>query len=378
MRQWQSIAMVLCIMLSAIPSWAGDFPHVAHSGVVSDLAGNLLTGNHRVRFRLYDSDSRDVVLWEESKPLEFANGIYRTMLGDVSSLPIDILQVNTLYLGIQIDDDSEMDPPMHIGSVPFARLAEHAQGLSDNAALRSVRIEGIGEVINSAGEWVGPPVSGATGPIGPQGPVGAAGATGATGPQGPAGNTGPAGPTGLTGAIGPQGPKGDKGDTGATGATGAQGLTGATGPMGPMGLQGPTGPQGPQGDTGAEGPQGPAGPQGGGLYADKADLYIRTTSQSSAALSKIVREAPVSIEALCDDNDDIAISGGCAQVITWGTTPASQKYQRFVELTTSRPSEWTSPTNPAGWTCAARGLDHTTGSSTWTYTMTARVLCIAK
>lgn len=305
-------------------AWAESFPQVTHSGTITDTAGAPLTGVHRLRFRMYDSPARDIVLWEETKDLEFQSGVYRTVLGDQVELSLDMLAVGQVYLGIQIDNDSEMDPPITIGSVPYSRMAEMAQGLSGSASLSSVRITGVGEIINAAGKWVGPAISGSTGA---------------------------------------QGPKGDTGETGATGATGAQG---------------PTGPQGVQGPAGADGAQGQQGLQGGGLYTGKSDLYIRTASQISALLSKNVREGPVAVEALCDDSDDIGISGGCGQVIAWGTTPSSQKYQRLVETTGNKPSNWTSPTTAAGWECAARGLDQSTGSSQWSYTLTSRVLCIAK
>lgn len=332
--------LVLLITAAAVwlqsPAWANSFPQVTHSGTITDTEGNPLTGIHRMRFRIYDSEARDIVLWEETKDLEFRSGVYRTMLGDQTELSLAMLAVGQLYLGIQVDSDSEMDPPITIGSVPFSRMAEMAQGLSSSASLSSVRITDVGEIINTKGEWVGPTISGSTGS------------------------------------------KGDTGNTGATGSQGPAGNTGATGAQGSMGLQGPTGPQGGQGPTGPEGPQGPQGLQGGGLYTQKGDLYIRTVSQTSALLNKNLREGPVSIEALCDDTDDIAITGGCDQTITWGATPTTQKYQRLVELSVSRPSNWTSPASQAGWECAARGLDHTTGTSQWSYTLTGRVLCIVK
>lgn len=332
MTRHPSLGMMLVLAIwlwsaTVTVSWAQEFPRLSHSGSITDKAGTPLTGVHRVRFRIYDSAVRDFALWEETKDLEFHNGVYRTQLGDQVPLELDLLSVGLVYLGIQIDTDSEMDPPLVIGSVPFARMAEMAQGLHSSASLPSVRIAGVGEVINAQGAWVGPAISGVTGL------------------QGPTGATGPAG---LQGPIGTQGPAGA------------------------------TGPQGPAGATGAAGPQGPAGPQGGGLYTGKDDLYVRTASQTSDLLNKNLRDGPVSVEALCDDADDIAVTGGCGQTISWGTTPDGQKHQRFVELSASRPSNWTSSTAKAGWECVARGIDQSGSTAQWSYTMTARTLCIAK
>ena len=79
---------------------------------------------------------------------------------------------------------------------------------------------------------------------------------------------------------------------------------GEPGPMGPEGPQGPQGEQGPAGPQGETGPQGPQGPAGTGI--DRSAFYQRTTM---ADLSGIGHPG-ATIEALCDDGNDILISGG--------------------------------------------------------------------
>lgn len=120
----------------------------------------------------------------------------------------------------------------------------------------------------------------------------------APGTQGAQGVPGPAGPQG------PQGPKGDKGDPGPAGMS----------MPGTPGEQGPVGPAGPAGAAGAPGAPGVAGPKGDpgapGLLASKSQLYVRTLQVWVPA------GGTNSVDALCDDTNDIPLNGGCAAGIT--------------------------------------------------------------
>lgn len=169
-------------------------------------------------------------------------------LGTFTPLDPSIFEGTSLYyLGIEIENDGEMEPRQPLVSVPFAFMANNVTG---DITPSSISIGGK-VVINDQGEWAGAP----------------SGLVGSTGPAGPAGPTGPAGPAGDRGATGPAGPAGPTGPAGAVGATGARGATGPTGPAGP------TGNTGPAGATGATGPTGPTG--------------VVTTWQNSVAVGTI-------------------------------------------------------------------------------------------
>ncbi|MBI2344435.1 MAG: collagen-like protein [Deltaproteobacteria bacterium] len=349
--------LVMMLLGGSVTVWAADQSHLLHqSGVVTDLDGVGMNGTHTVWFRLYDDPESSLVLWGEQKTVTFTNGSYRVSLGSDVTLPKEIFLAGDLYLGMQVDGDSEMHPRTTIGSVPFARVAEVAQQLVPEATLPRVAIEGVGEVINAEGEWVGSfnGFGGAT----------TAGSVGSEGPEGPQGKIGPAGPQGAAGAQGLQGEKGE------AGAIGPPGAAGATGP------QGPAGPQGAQGETGPQGPAGLQGPQGGGLYTTKSDLYLRTAATTSDDLSRDHRVEEGAAIAYCDNVTDIAVSGGCAITIDFGETSENKKYQRKVTFTQNAPTAWQSTTSAAGWHCAGRGLDDSNLNQTWTYTITASLLCI--
>ena len=229
-----------------------------HQGLLTAADGNPVTGLHTIRFRLYETDGEGAPLWEETKLVAFENGLFGTTLGETATLSSALFVNPTMYLGITVDADSELSPRVAIQSVPMAMMAA---ALHPEATLTRLVIQGVGEVINAQGEWVGPPMTDASssatqGVQGEQGSQGTQGSPGPQGPQGPKGETGAAGPTGAQGPIGNTGPTGPQGPTGQKGDIGAMGLSGLQGPKGDTGVQGPTGLQGPQGLQGPEGPQG--------------------------------------------------------------------------------------------------------------------------
>lgn len=110
------------------------------------------------------------------------------------------------------------------------------------------------------------------------------------------------------GAVGPEGPQGETGETGPQGETGA---IGAIGSQGEQGLTGPIGPQGPQGETGSQGETGAIGPQGEpGVPQSKLDIYIRSSGWVTCPPLSTVPQCVAT--AMCDDNNDIGLSGNCA------------------------------------------------------------------
>lgn len=334
---------ICCVVMLGVGAQAAaeSMPQMLQNyGMVTDLSGQGLTGEHQVVFRLYDSPDGTLVLWEETKLLTFLQGAYRATLGNQVGLPAELFLIGDLYLGVTVDSDSEMKPRTPISSVPFARVAEVAQGLSVDAAVPRLVIEGVGEVINQSGQWVGPAAQ-----AGGQGPKGDKGEQGVQGVIGPTGPTGPIGPTGATGSMGP---------------------TGSIGPTGPIGPVGPTGPIGPM------------GPQGGGLYADKSALYQRTSQVTSGELSRDNRVGEHTVTASCDDANDLPISGGCAIAIDWGATLEQHKYLRNAHAMISQPVAWGDTQATAGWWCTARGTDHSGSNRIWTYTLTGTVLCVAQ
>ncbi len=260
------ILFAFCI-LCFIGSARGAIPQIInYQGQLMDADGAALNGSFDFTFTIYDADTGGLALWAETiSSVPVQDGLFQVSLGSTS--PLDLPFNNSYWLEITIDGDT-LTPRQHLTSIGQALNAQDVIGSDIHP--NSISIDGVGEVINAAGQWVGDPTGliGPAGPTGPQGIQGIQGPTGDIGPQGPQGNIGPTGPQGIqgiqgpTGDIGPQGPQGNIGPTGPQGIQGIQGPTGDIGPQGPQGNIGPQGPQGIQGPTGRDGPMGPQGIQG--------------------------------------------------------------------------------------------------------------------
>ncbi len=259
MRQYVISGLFLILMIPAMGLAA--IPHqISYQGHLIDGDGNPVDGVYTFGFNLYDTETGGTAIWTESQTdVSVDQGMFNVILGAVT--PIDLSFDGMRWLEIQIGGEV-LQPRQPLTSVGQAYHAEDVLGQDIHP--RSISIDGIGEVVNDQGQWVGDP-SGLTGPTGPQGVPGEQGPMGPTGAQGIQGIQGETGPQGIQGIQGPIGPEGPQGIQGITGPTGLQGVPGEQGPMGPTGAQGIQGIQGetgPQGIQGIQGPIGPEGPQG--------------------------------------------------------------------------------------------------------------------
>ncbi|MES2683718.1 MAG: hypothetical protein V4650_09395 [Pseudomonadota bacterium] len=322
LRSWcRRLLGIACVAASAFASAAVPTT-LQQSGRLFDKSvaatgfpGAPLTGVHQLTFRLYVDPTSATAAWSETQSVTPADGYFSVELGAISPLAGLLRSAPELWLGVQVDNDSELQPRVRLSAAPYALLARDVQGAINPDA---VSINGS-KVIDENGQWVGSPSgiagpAGASGPKGddgspgaqgPQGPQGPAGAPGAAGPAGANGAQGAAGSQGATGAAGPAGPRGPAGlafqgdwnmvrsyavgdavaysgssyvslvDTNAgnppdssaaqwalLAKRGDAGAAGETGPQGPAGATGAPGANGSNGAPGATGPQGPQGPQG--------------------------------------------------------------------------------------------------------------------
>jgi hypothetical protein len=258
---------VLCFAgaVAAAPTVPQSF---TQQGRVLNLDGTPATGALGITFRIYDSLSATTAIWTETESLMLTDGYFSVQLGATNpfssstALANDLAAGASLFLGVQVQSDSEATPREQIASIPFALIAQDAIG---DLNVHSLIVAGI-TVVDEGGN-----LGGTVGNVGPSGTNGVTGAIGGTGPTGPKGVTGPTGPTGPSGAAGGPGSGGAGGATGPsgpTGPTGGVGAGGATGPGGPGGVGGASGPSGvgiagPSGPSGASGPSGPTGPTAG-------------------------------------------------------------------------------------------------------------------
>ncbi len=67
-------------------------------------------GNYTMTFRLYDVASGGSALWTETKDVPVADGLFNTVLGDVTALDQGLFNGQALWLGVKVGADGEATP----------------------------------------------------------------------------------------------------------------------------------------------------------------------------------------------------------------------------------------------------------------------------
>jgi hypothetical protein len=98
---------------------------IAYQGRLADAAGAPLTGTYNMIFRLYDVATGGTPLWTEqwtgSNGVRVSDGLFNVMLGSLTPIPQSVITGHdSLFLGITVGTDDEMQPRVQLGSVPFA------------------------------------------------------------------------------------------------------------------------------------------------------------------------------------------------------------------------------------------------------------------
>lgn len=126
--------IVFLIALLSIPSLSCAVPQLVNfQGMLTTNAGTPVTGPKSMIFSLYSTTSGGAPLWSEAQTVNPANGIYSVALGAAVPIPASVFAGDSLYLGVAVDDDSEMVPRQSITSVAFTFRAGTADTVADGA-----------------------------------------------------------------------------------------------------------------------------------------------------------------------------------------------------------------------------------------------------
>ena len=98
---------------------------IAYQGRLADADGTPITDTVNMEFRLYDVASGGIFLWEElwtgSNGVQVSDGLFNVMLGSLTPIPQSVIAGHdSLFLGITVGTDDEMEPRVQLGTVPFA------------------------------------------------------------------------------------------------------------------------------------------------------------------------------------------------------------------------------------------------------------------
>jgi len=124
-------ALLLAFPSIAAPLRAPSAPSaclISYQGRLADAEGNPITGKVNIEFRLYDVPTGGLPLWEEfwtgGNAVDVSDGLFSVMLGSINDTLCSAIEGrDELYLGITVGTDSEMEPRVQLGSVPFSMQA---------------------------------------------------------------------------------------------------------------------------------------------------------------------------------------------------------------------------------------------------------------
>lgn len=98
-----------------------------YQGTLKDVGGNLLSGQHTLTFKIYDSVVATTPLWEENHTgVTLRNGQFSVLLGYTTALPATVFNQPDRFLGIAVDGGAELSPRQQFAAVPYAFVAQEA------------------------------------------------------------------------------------------------------------------------------------------------------------------------------------------------------------------------------------------------------------
>jgi hypothetical protein len=105
-------------------------PLISYQGrLLNPTSGAPQNGTFTFVFRLYNVAEGGAALWTETKDIAVSNGLFTTLLGDVTALPASIFDGQNLWLGVKVGTDAEAIPRQRIAAVAYALYSDNADRL---------------------------------------------------------------------------------------------------------------------------------------------------------------------------------------------------------------------------------------------------------
>ena len=144
----QKIIMLWIIVLS-LAILVADVPETINfQGAIKDANGLPVNTSLDLTFRIYDTETGGVPLWEETLvAVSVDDGIFNVELGNSVAFPPDLLDYPELWITFRVSGEvNEMSPRERILSVPYSRQSENSNHaiLSDTTnTISGVPISGL-------------------------------------------------------------------------------------------------------------------------------------------------------------------------------------------------------------------------------------------
>ena len=105
-------------------------PAISYQGrLLHPTSGAPQNGTFTFVFRLYNVAEGGTALWTETKDIAVSNGLFTTLLGDVTALPTSIFDGQNLWLGVKVGTDAEATPRQRIAAVAYALYSDNTDRL---------------------------------------------------------------------------------------------------------------------------------------------------------------------------------------------------------------------------------------------------------
>ncbi len=96
--------------------------------------GTPVSGKYSLSFSIYSQLEGGTLLWSEVQNVDVVEGIFNVLLGNVNSLPDNLFtDSGDRFLGINVDNNSEMTPRFRLTGVPYAVRATTADAVPDSS-----------------------------------------------------------------------------------------------------------------------------------------------------------------------------------------------------------------------------------------------------
>jgi len=177
MKPFCTVVFLSLIFLTSIELSAGP-PLLNYQGQLTSQKNEPLSNPITIQFAIYDTPTSSQPLWQEIQHITHNNGIFHTLLGSESPLPLNLFHEDNRYLEIRLENETALQPRQRIVSVAYAIQANNATGhitpksltlgttnIDSNGTITTSRlttdslIVGQKGIINRLGQWTGPPLS---------------------------------------------------------------------------------------------------------------------------------------------------------------------------------------------------------------------------
>jgi len=135
-------AVVVVVLAFSVLTYADAAQQlINYQGFLTDDSDNPVPdGSYSVVFTIYDTASGGNTRWTETQSITTSNGLFTVLVGSVTPIGDTVLSSPSLYLGIKIEDDSEIMPRTMLLAIPWAfraTVADSATTIADDAVTSS-------------------------------------------------------------------------------------------------------------------------------------------------------------------------------------------------------------------------------------------------